>query len=307
MANKTKSQLLEEKLNSNNKRKQTFLKFPLDVDTESTQNIMLININAISGSKYEGTQYRKVEGETARVSQRGSNSLSRHFTGNTVRIDTSIALHMPPNIQASYSAEWAATNLDGMGALVDAWQGFGDMSDFSNWQRAWETGKGAAWEIAKMTGVKMADVIVPGKLFEAYTWSNQMISNPFVEVLFQGISNRQFSFTFKFIPRSKEEQQEIKKIIDVLKFHRAPEKKPHTKNLYWSYPSTFDLMFLKKNGQENEWVFKISTCAMTNLNISQGAENHFATFEDGSPFSTTVTMEFTELEILDKNRILSGF
>lgn len=302
----TRIKMLEDKLN-NGKRKYTFLKFPLDVDTEATQNIMLININAISGSQYAGKQYKVVEGDEARIEQKGSNSLSRHFSGNTVRVDTAIALHMPPSIQSSYQSNWTVSELGVAGAVMDAWGGSGDMTSWEGWKGAWGATKEALPEILKMTGVKMADAILPGKIADAYTWANQMVENPYVEVLFKGVSNRTFTFTFKFIPRNNAEQVAIKKIIDTLKFHRAPEKKLNLSNLYWSYPSTFDIQFLKKNGQENEWLFKISTCALTDLSVQQGSDSHYASFEDGSPFSTTITLSFTELEVLDKNRILQGY
>lgn len=302
----TKIMRLEEKLGKS-KRGYTFMKFPLDVDTEATQNIMLININAISGSGFAGKQYRVVEGDEARVEQAGSNSLSRHFKGNTVRVDTAIALHMPPTVQASYQSNWSVSELGLAGAAIDAWGGSGDMSEMSSWINAWNTGKEAMPEILKMTAAKVADAVLPGKIKDAYTWANQMVENPYVEVLFTGVSNRTFNFTFKFIPRNVDEQIAIKEIIDVLKFHRAPEKKLNKSNLYWSYPSTFDIQFLKKNGQENEWLFKISTCALTDLNIQQGSDSHYASFADGSPFSTTVTLSFTELEALDKNRMVEGY
>ncbi|AND75128.1 hypothetical protein pf16_205 [Pseudomonas phage pf16] len=302
----TRIKTLEDKL-AKGKRRYKYLKFPLDVDTEATQNIMLININAISGSKFAGTQYRVVEGDEARVEQKGSNSLSRHFSGNTVRVDTAIALHMPPSIQSSYQSNWTVSELGVAGAVIDAWGGSGDMTSLQGWKNTWNTGKEVLPEVAKMTAVRVADALLPGKITDAYTWANQMVDNPYVEVLFKGVSNRTFTYTFKFIPRSFSEQQAIKEIIDTLKFHRAPEKKLNSANLYWSYPSTFDISFLKKNGQENEWLFKISTCALTDLNVQYGGDSFFGAFADGSPFSTTVTLSFTELETLDKERILQGY
>lgn len=302
----TKTQTLFGKLGSN-PRGYKFLKYPVNVDTEATQNILLININAISGSSYAGKQYRVVEGDTARVQQKGSNSLSRGFNNNTVRIDTAIALHMPSTVQASYQSNWGASELGTVGAIMDAYNGTGDLTQFDTWKHMWNQSKDALPEILKMTGVKVADAVLPGKIKDSYTWANQMIENPYVEVLFQGVSNRTFNFTFKFVAKSQSEQLMVKQIIETLKFHRAPEKKMGGNNLYWSYPSTFDLSFLKKNGQENEWLFKISTCALTELTISQGAESHFASHADGSPFSTIITLGFTELEVLDKKRILQGF
>lgn len=302
----TKAKRLEEKLNSS-KRQYTILKYPLDVDITSTQNIMMIEINAISGSRYVGQKYKIVEGESARVEQPGSGSLNRHMAGNTVRVDTAIALHMPPNIQYSYSSEWEASNLGTIGALYDAFKGFGSFSSYEDWKRNIKQIGSAAGAVAANTATKMLDVITPGKIHDTYQLAYQQAENPYTEVLFRGIGNRTFSFTFKFIPKSRKEQEEIKKIVDTLKFHRAPEKKASTGNLYWNFPSTFDITFLKKDGQENEWLSKISTCALTNLNIQQGSDNHYASFSDGSPYSTTITMEFLELEVMDKERISQGF
>lgn len=303
---KSRAQTLAEKLDTN-KRGYKFLKYPMNIETEGTQNIMLININAISGSKFNGQKYRQIEGDTAVMQQQGSNSLARSFTGNTVRIDTAIALHMPASVEASYQSNWSATNLGTVGAVMDAWQGSGDIGDFQAWKNNWMTIKETLPEILKMTGVKVADTLLPGEIKGAYTWANRMVENPYVEVLFEGVSNRTFNFTFKMIAKSKQEQEMIKQIINTLKFHRAPEKKLGRANLYWSYPSTFDISFLKKNGQKNDWLFNISTCALTELNISQGGEGHFASHEDGSPFMTTITLAFTELEVLTKERIQQGF
>lgn len=289
------------------KRKHKILKFPTNVDIDATQNIMMININAISGSSFAGKQYRVVEGEQARVEQKGSNSLSKHFSGNTVRVDTSIALHMPATIQSSYQSNWNTSNLGLAGAAIDAWKSMGDLTEFETYKNIFNVGKEVLPEILTLTGVKVVDTFLPGNIKDAYTWSNQMVENPYVEVLFESVSNRTFTFTFKFIPRSQSEQKVIKEIVDTLKFHRAPEKKLARANLYWTYPSTFDITFLNKRGQENEWVFKMSTCALTDLNVQYGAESHFGSFEDGSPFSTTITMNFLELEVLDKQRILDGF
>lgn len=307
-SNKRNSRLktLSEKLDKN-KRGYKYLKFPLDLDTEATQNIMLININAVSGSKYIGKQYNVVSGEEAVVEQAGSNSLSRKFSGNTNRIDTAIALYMPPGLSTSYQANWQTAELGAAGAIIDAFTGIGDLSNFSTYKDIWNTAKATAPDYLGMTAASIASALTPFNVKDAATFYRQSILNPYVEVIFNGVSNRTFSFTFKFIPRSRKEQEAVKEIIETIKFHRAPEKKVNGVNSLWSFPSTFDIAFLKKDGQVNEWVFKISTCALTDLSIQQGSDAHFATFEDGSPFSTTMTMSFTEMEILDKERHLEGY
>lgn len=306
---KSKAKGVFDKLNSN-KRQYKMFRYPLEVGSEATKNIMLININAISGSNHNASaagSYRAVTGETPRVQQKGSNSLSRKMGANTVRIDTAIALYMPNTVESSYNSKWNTSELGTMGAIMDAYSGVGDLTEFSSWKQMWETSKEALPEILKLTGVKVADAVLPGKIKDSYLWANQMVENPYVEVLFEGVSNRTFTFTFKFIAKSKREQDEIKKIIDTLKFHRAPEKKLSKSNLYWSYPSTFDITFLDKTGQENKWLFKISTCALTDFNVKHGGDSYYSSYEDGAPFMTTISLSFTEMEVLDKARIKQGY
>lgn len=290
----------------NEKRKYKIYKFPQDLDLEATQNIMLININAVSGSKYVGSKYNAVAGEEAKVEQTGSNSLSRKFAGNTTRIDTAIALYMPPGIGSSYQSNWSSVELGAAGAIIDAFTGIGDLSNFSTYKDIWETGKSVAPDYLAMTAASIASALTPFNVKDAATFYRQSILNPYMEVIFNGVSNRTFNFTFKFNPRSRSEQEVIKTIVDTLKFHRAPEKKKANVNSLWSFPSTFDISFLKKNGQVNEWLFKISTCALTDFNVQYGDGNS-ATFEDGSFHSTTISLAFMELEALTKESHEQGY
>lgn len=298
----------QEKLDSD-KRDHETLKFPLDLETEGTRNIFLININAISGSKFNGTHYQPVQDGEKEVVYQGqtSNSLARKFTGNYVRTTTSIALFMPENVQADYKSNWSSTELGMTGSIMDAWAGKGDLTTMEGWENVGKQIADNASDVAKMNAIKVANAITPFNVKDAYQLSNAVVENPYTEVMFKGVDNRTFEYSFKLMPRNQEEQLMIKKIVDTLKFHRAPEKKLTGNNLYWSYPSTFDLSFLKKDGQENEWLFKHSTCAMTGLSIKQGGDGFYSSFADGSPFYTTISMSFTELEILDKDRILEGY
>lgn len=301
----TKAQILSQKLNNGNK-KYSVIKFPDDLDTDATQNIFLININAVSGSNYQGRQYKKIEGETSVVASADSNSLHRKFAGNTVRIDKTIALYMPPNVQSNYQSNWNNAELGAAGAVVDAFTGIGDLSNFQTYKDIWNTGKAIAPEYLGMTAAAVASALSPFNVKDAATFVRQSILNPYMEVIFNGVSNRTFSFSFKFIPRSKDEQYLIKNIVDTLKFHRAPEKKIKGVNSIWAFPSTFDLSFLNKQGQQNAFLFKISTCALTDMQVTYG-DGSYSSFDDGSPYSTSLTLQFTELEVLDKERILEGF
>lgn len=293
-----------EKLRRN--RNYEVLSFPEDIDVKGNQNVMFININAVTGSKYNGPQYKVVNGETPRYQQTSSGSLARKMQGTTRRIDKSVALYIPNSVQTSYGADWAVSELGVVGTAIDAATGIGDLTTMAGWKQAWEAAKTVAPNALINTLASATQTLTNVNVEDAKNAYTRTVSNPYTEVIFNGVQNRTFSFSFKFIPKSQQEQDQIKAIVDLLKFHRAPEIKYGNVNNYWLFPSEFDIMFLHK-GVENKYLFKISTCALTNMTVNQGGDTHFATYKDGAPFFTELTLEFTELEVLTKERHLQGF
>jgi hypothetical protein len=85
---------------------------------------------------------------------------------------------------------------------------------------------------------------------------------------------------------------------------------------FFIYPAEFDIKFIS-NGVENPFIPKISTCACTKVAIDYAANGHWAAFRAhpsssaawaklAPPVSIKLQLEFTELEILSKKRILQG-
>lgn len=308
----TKIQQLTEKA-SKSKRQQTVLRFPSDLETKGHGNIIRFNINVPSGSKYLGGAYGSPAGidpatgqsATPRYMQSGSNSLARRFSENSVRIDTTIDLFMPAELNTSYKSNWNTSELRAAGMAAEAASGLANISNWDDADAAWTAIKNSASTSMINTLSGTVQALTPFNIKDLSTLVTNSQSNPYIEVLFESVDNRSFNFTFKMIPRNPKEQEIIQDIVKTFKFHRAPEKKFKENSQYWLFPSTFDIMFFHKN-KENPWLFKISTCAMTNFEVNHSPEGQYSAHEDGSPFATTITMSFVELEILTKDRIAEG-
>jgi len=308
----TKAQILHDRA-ATNKRSLKSLRFPSDIDTDGTGNVIRFNINLPEGSKYLGNgQYQAAvdpktgQPKTSTYRQQDSNSLARRFSSNYVRTTTVIDLYMPDQIQTNYASDWNVEEIGVLGAALDA--GFG-VSDINSWSDAED-----AWKVIKNT--------VPASLANAFAGTLQALTpfnfqsakkvatstavNPYIEVVFNGVQNRSFSFTFKMVPRNVREQITVRNIVQEFRFHRAPEVKYQGQSNYWLFPSEFDIKFLHR-GSENPWLFKISTCALTNVSINHAPEGNYASHADGSPFSTEMTLEFTEMEYLTKKRHMEGY
>tara|TARA_B100000929_G_scaffold290599_1_gene284828 strand:- start:13743 stop:14675 length:933 start_codon:yes stop_codon:yes gene_type:complete len=308
----TKAELLNNKL-TQNKRGQNRLKFPLDLDTQGNQSIIRILINVPSGSRYLGSegQQKVTDAEGNDVtsnfrSEQNKSGISKRFSENYKRINTFIDLFMPPEITSQYQSDWSTEELGSLGSSVDAIGGLSSVNSWKDASNSWQAVKNTLSESGLRTLSTAASALTPLN-FEALRKSyTSTVANPYMEVVFNGVENRTFSFTFKMIPRSADEQDEIKRIVDTLKFHRAPEVKFEENTNYWIFPAEFDLQFLHKS-KENPWLFKISTCAMTNLTVNHSPDGQYSNFKDGSPSATELTLEFTEMEVLTKNRIEQGY
>ena len=310
---KTQAQVIADKIQTPS-RIQTVLRFPQDLDTIGHGNVIRFNINVPSGSKYLGSEYGSAAGvdpstgkpATPRYMESNSGSLARRFSGNSVRIDTTIDLYMPAKIDTTYSSRWNMTELGVTGTAADAAKGLAGIENWDEGAAVWETVKQSVPEIAANTVAGTIQALSPINAKDLKAVVTNTVSNPYMEVLFEGVDNRTFSFSFKMIPRNEQEQRTIENIVKQFKFHRAPEVKYSGNNQYWVFPSTFDITFIHKN-RENPHLFKISTCALTSFSVDHSPEGQYSAHADGSPFATTITLEFTEMESLTKDRIKEGY
>jgi hypothetical protein len=71
--------------------------------------------------------------------------------------------------------------------------------------------------------------------------------------------------------------------------------------LFYKVPDKFKIKFMY-DGQENTNVHKIAECVLTSVIVNY-APNGWVAFEGGAPVQTTMTLQFQEIEIIDKTRI----
>lgn len=311
---KTQAQLLFNKLNTP-KRTVTGLRFPSDIDTDGTGNIIRFKIALPEGSKYlSNGKYKKAidprTGNASTTEYRSPNargSIARRFSSNYVMTTTTIDLYMPPQVQSSYATEWASTELGAAGMAVDAALGLYNSNGFGDaWGKISNYFSDNAGFGVMNTAAGTVQALTPLNAKDTLAVITSTTENPYMEVLFKGVSNRTFQFTFKMIPRNAKEQQIVRDIVKEFKFHRAPEFKSDSNNAFMLFPSEFDIEFIHRSN-ENPWIFKISTCALTNVSINHSPEGSYASHADGSPFATEMTLEFTELAIMTKENMLMGY
>ena len=134
-------------------------------------------------------------------------------------------------------------------------------------------------------------------------------NNPYLEVLFDSMALRTFTYNFTFAPRNQAETDEAQRIIQVFRFHMAPEVQGG-QSRFLTLPSEFDIhyMYQSKTGiaSENDYYNKIGTCVLTtcDVNYTPGAVK---SFKDGAPTKITMSLTFKETDALTKDRIAEGY
>ena len=234
-----------------------------------------------------------------------------------VTLKTTIALHLNNKPSVSYKAQWADKEL---GVIGGAGNVFGKMKDAVSGRSgvmdnaeglmsaAGEAIKGIGGAAATMALKKVNDTPLKAfgdvqSFFEAGT--GQAI-NPFKAQLFKNMEFRTFSFDYVFLPRNKTEYDSVQTIIKTFKRYMHP--KLGEENFFLGYPAEFNITYFHKNGPNHENIFKLSSCALTDLKVEYGGAD-FVTFKgtSGAPTEIAMSLSFLELELLTEERILDGY
>ena len=136
-------------------------------------------------------------------------------------------------------------------------------------------------------------------LFGANVSINQLLAreggqvfNPNMELLFNGPSLRNFNFTFKIMPRSSDEAEEVKQIIRF--FKKGMSAKAGAGGLFLKTPNVFELTYRKGTG-EHPFLNKFKQCFLENISVNYTGDGVYATYEGGEPVSMEMTLAFKEL------------
>lgn len=206
------------------------------------------------------------------------------------RITDHIALQVDGAPSVKYSMQYANKDL---GALLGMLSG----SAFEN-----QSLMSGASSMAQAIGLQLAKLpgaFGAGDVAAAIGKGAGVALNPFREVIFEAVDFRSFQFKYKFLPKSEEETNSIRKILDLFKYHMHPEL--HESKLFFIYPSEFQITYWYK-GENNPWLYKFRPVVLENMDVTYGGET-FSSFKNGAPTEINLTLTFRETEIITKNLI----
>ena len=308
---------------SDEKYKFQSLSFPLDLGAADKSHYMLFYINETNNSKYvlgKGTSTEKYDDQASKEGQ-GTSSKSSNKAHNesivnsnnikalkntltlnagTTRSKSAIALYMPQSIVTSYSLDYESSDLHGSGIYKVGKDVVTNISS-GNKEQALSSLIDGAIDILKFKGLGF----LPQSIKELGLNLNRQAINPHKEQLFRGTGFRSFTWSWKLFPKTEAETEVVANIIREFKFHSMPQITGGAES-FFLYPSDFNIFFYSGT-EENPWINKVTTCALTNMEVNYTPAGVWSTFRNNFPVEVDLSLTFTELEIMSKKRIQQGY
>ena len=233
----------------------------------------------------------------------------------TTRITDSVALYLPPNVQDSTSAGYNDAQTGIVGLVAAGGGQFLDAMRRNDYQAAASQLIGGVKAISEEALIRSTAGIVDllsGGEGDTLGLANKVFgqaTNPYMEVLFDSMAFRNFTYNFTFAPKNAQERDDVQDIIKLFRFHMAPELKG-AQHRFLTLPSTFDIHYMyqhsKNYASENNFYSKIATCVLKDVTVDY-TPNGVKSFQDGSPTQINMSLSFSETEMLTKQAINAGY
>jgi hypothetical protein len=291
------------------------LQYPRDLGSPTRGHYILFSINEITPVNYSvGGESTQVKGAGQTYSEGGASSLfntgvnivssvaqsvktfgNQVLDGSSIKESfdvtlnkrkkkpvSSVALYMPDTVNFQMDPQYGQTSM--VNTLANA---------------------GSKLPGRLGAGVSMISNAATSDLGRLALATQGLALNPQNQMLFDGIDFRTYQLAFTFTPYSRQEAKTVKDIIKEFRQYAAPQIKEGAAGMFFIPPATFDLQFYF-NGKENENITKVAESVITSIDVNY-APNGFSAHSDGAPVQTTLTLQFKELQLVDRTKISQGF
>jgi len=217
-----------------------------------------------------------------------------------------IILYMPEDIQTETSGRWSGA---GFGPMINGLAKAGAQLAAGEAPNI-EAALGAIPDGLTRTKYKL---ILDGinKAMGASLTENQLLTgstgailNPNVEMMYEAPDLRNFSLRFKMSPRDGGEAQKIKQICNTFRKASLPSIKSGDGQIAGASPGFFlkvpkicQVSFMQ-GSSPHPYITQYKPCAISRVSINYTPDGTYATYGDGSPVATELTVSFQELKLI---------
>lgn len=233
-----------------------------------------------------------------------------------------ILLYMPEDISTGYKSNWTGKNFSNIGAGL-----LRSSAEQSMVQKAKEFGETVNESADRFTTIAGAQILsaalgkITGEsvgLDDIFGSTRGVILNPNTELLFTGLDLRNFSLTYKLVPRSAKEADTIEKIITTFKMCTLPYMNGGAEELKKSFDKEgFDAGFIKvpdlvkvtfmHGGSRNTHLPRYKMCALTQVDVNYTPDGAYATTVDGRMVAYQLSLNFQETKLVYREDAEAGY
>ena len=228
----------------------------------------------------------------------------------TSKLVKTIALYFPPSVQQSYNLSYNEQEIGKAAAFgAEVIQAFVDKGfNIDSFNAASAPAFAGVKAIINDMGIKALDNVAPGSSALIAINRGKVLA-PRMELMFEGIGKRSFTYSFTFTPSSEAEANMVFDIIKTFRFHAA-SKYTDSLGFELAIPDQFEIEYYTKSSTPNGYMNRIGTCVLESVDVTYGGEKmtwHETNAKGASPTKTTMALSFKELSVVTKDTIEEGF
>ena len=230
-----------------------------------------------------------------------------------------IALYMPATVDVNYNVAYGDQEIGSLAmvgqSILEGLTSSGAAGTVEKLKNALKGVPDLAGEAGRLFAQTAADTVASGAT-ALVNINRGTVITPRMELMFENVGRRDFSFTFDFIPKNPEEAKVVNAIIFNFKKYMMPEYSNPDTRREMNIPATFEISYhyLQK---ENPYLNKISTCFLKQMDVKYGGDR-FTAYEETAvgqdapgdsgfpPQKTQITLNFSELETMSRELIEDG-
>ena len=215
------------------------------------------------------------------------------FESTHKRLSQSIILYTPPETKFGYKANYTDAETGMLGGLAGA-------ENFTQMMSAGGAG------LANLLSSAM-QIVSPG-IGGLATRAFGKTTNPNMELAFESVPFRSFTYPFTFAPKNHQELQQVHKIIETFKFHMLPTLSEGES--FFITPSQFEIEYMYRKGNNN-YIPRVAKCVLESMEVDYAPGEKFTTLkpddQGASPQIISIQLQFKEMLILTKKNIAGGY
>lgn len=248
------------------------------------------------------------------VTTKGTAGSGNPITGRYRRLKSEIILYMPNDVAFDYGVSWQQSDTDDFNIIMQniggAIRGGKEVASILDKATSGMTAISALIDYIKSsaptsTGAATLGAIAYRAAGAGFSAATNTAYNTHEEQIFKNVEFRTFNFSWTFAPRSTQEAKKCLDIIQLLRFHAAPEYNTPEQFTY-IYPSQFELRFFV-GGVENTKIPKIATCVLTKVSVNYTPNEVYAMLSDGTAPVIKLSTSFAEIILHTKETISLGY